>query len=147
MQHHDNEICHALPRWDLMAVCSLVAPFTPFALYNADVVICWTQPNNPMGCTMHGCIPHSHTSARQVPCGGFVTIQGMFPISSANIPCLPYRMWPGSRDETPFLLILDMLDKEEHLERGRRVHYSHFKRFLKYRRVMKGQGLGREGAG
>lgn len=67
------------------------------------------------------------------------TMQGVFPTSSANITCLPYTMWPGCRDEVPFLLVLDRLNKE-HLERGRRVHSSHFKRILKYRRDMKGQG-------
>lgn len=98
-----------------------------------------------MGCTMHGCISHSHTSARQVQHNtvkDLITMQGVFPVNSANIPYLPYRMWPG-----PFLLVLDMEDKEEHLERGRRDHYSHFKRLLKYRTGMKGQGLGREGTG
>lgn len=52
------------------------------------------------------------------------TIQGVFPTSSANITCLPDRMWPGCSEEGPFLLVLDMLDKEEHLEKVRRVHYS-----------------------
>lgn len=76
-----------------------------------------------------------------------ITLQGVFPISYANTACLPYRMWPGSRDGGPFLLSLDMLDKEEHVERGRRVHCSHFKRLLEYRRGMKGQSLSKEGAG
>lgn len=91
-----------------------------------------------------------HTSARQVQHNtvkDLTTMQRVFPVSSANIPSLPYRMWPGSRDEGPFLLVLDTVDKEEHLKRGRKDHYFHFKRLLKYRRCVKGQGLGREGAG
>lgn len=58
---------------------------------------------------------------------------GVFLISYANIACLPYRTWLGSRDEGAFLLFLGMLGQEEHLERGESVHHANSKRLLEYR--------------
>lgn len=54
---------------------------------------------------------------------------GVFPISYANITCWPYRMWGWAAG----MLFLGTLGQEEHLERGRRVHYAHSKMLLECR--------------